>query len=141
MNAKIAVGGSAEVEQSASRLVPAGDLEVALELELGVRHDAGAGKRRAVAAPAVFGRHPPGGPGDRPDPPVAELEEVLHRLVGSKCVRGRDRRDPSCQASPGIDDDELESLLEERLELVVRLLRQDEQRAVRGTVERAARAT
>ena len=55
---------------------------------------------------------------------------MAHRLVGARHVRGRDRRDPIVERQERIDDDEAVAVVEQALELVARLLRQDDQRAV-----------
>ena len=59
MNAKIAVGGSGSSKQLLGGLAyPRVDLEVGLDLELGVGQDPGRRQRGAEAAPPVLGRVP-----------------------------------------------------------------------------------
>ncbi len=52
-----------------------------------------AGERRAKADQPLLGRIPARGAGDRADPAVAELEQVLGRLLCARRVHRRDARD------------------------------------------------
>ena len=87
-----------------------------------------------VAAPPVLGRHPAGRPGDRGDAAMAEPEQVLHRLMRAGRVRRRHGRDALVERHQRVDDDEAVVLVEQLLELVARLLGQDDQRPVRQAV-------
>ena len=75
------------------------------------------------------------GPGDRADAPVPELEQVLGRRASARRVRRRDDRDPLVERDAGIDDDEREALVLQRLQLRARLLREHQHGAVRGAAD------
>ena len=119
-----------QVEEQIRRLLTAVDLEVRLHLELGIGEDARRRERGVVAAPAILGGDPAVRTGDDRDPPVAEREQVTHRLVGARRVRGRDGRDALVERHQRVDDDEAVARVDEPLELVARLLREHDQRAV-----------
>ncbi len=108
----------------------AADLEVRLDLDLGVGHDPRPGEGGVVAAETVVRRDPAARAGDRRDAPVAEREEMLHRLAGARRVRGRHRRDAVVEAEAGVDDDEVVARVEQARELVARLLREHDERSV-----------
>ena len=112
------------------RVAPRRDLEVGLDLERRLRKDSLRRQRSVIAAPPVLRRDPPARPRDRGDAPVPEREQMAHRLVGSGCMRGRDRRHALVERQPRIDDDEPVALFEQTCELVARLLRQHDQCAV-----------
>ncbi len=58
-----------------------------------------------------------------------------HRLVGTRRVRGRHRRDPVVERHQRVEDHEPVAAVEQPLELVARLLGQDDQRAVGQAVQ------
>ena len=60
-----------------------------------------------VAAPAILRREPPARARDLRDPPVAEVEQVPHRLVGARRVRGRHRWDAIVERHQRIHDHEV----------------------------------
>ncbi len=124
-----------KVEQGVGRSAASEHLPVGFELERGVGHDARCRERGVISAPALLRREPAVRPGDRRDAPVPELQEVLHRLVGAGGMRRRHRGDVPCERLEGVDDDEGVTLGEQLLELVVRLLGEDDQGAVGDAVE------
>ena len=129
---KIAVGGSGSESSCACRLGAAWDPPVGVDDELGVEQDPGARERGAEAVEPLLGRVPAGRAGDRADPPVAELEQVLGRLLRARRVHRRDAGDTVGRRLARIDDDEGESLPLQRQQLLRRLLRQHQDRAVGG---------
>ena len=66
---------------------------------------------------------------------MPELEQVPHRLVGARRVRGGDGRDPLVERHQRVDHDEAIAAVEEPLELLARLLREDDERAVGEAVQ------
>ena len=61
---------------------------------------------------------------------MPEIEEMPHGLVRSRAVGCGDRRDALVERHQRVDDDEAIAVVEEVLELLVRLLGEDEQSAV-----------
>jgi hypothetical protein len=72
---------------------------------------------------------------------VPEAEQVPHRLVGARRVRGRDRRDALVQRHERVEHDEPVAAVEQPLELLARLLGQDDQRAVGQPCSRSSTET
>ncbi len=126
-----------ELEQRGCGGTSAVDVEVRLDHQVGVRHHAGGGQRGAVAACAFLGGQQRAGPGDRRDPPVAELEQMSGGLVGAGGVGGGYRRDVTADPLARVDDDEAEALAAQRPQLTAGLLWEDEQAAVGGSVDQA----
>ena len=117
LNAKIAVGGWGRSRSRAAASRPRVDLGLGLHLELRIRQDSGRRERRAVAATTILGGEPAARAGDLGDPPVTELEQVSHRLVGTRGVRGRDRRDPLVERHQRVEHDKAVAAVEQPLEL------------------------
>jgi hypothetical protein len=63
--------------------IPMLEVEVRLQLESRVERDPCGRQRAAVGSPSLLARHPPRRTGDRRDAAVFELEQVLHRLLGT----------------------------------------------------------
>src|SRR6266540_3281265 len=124
-----------EVEEVRCGVSPRDDLGLGFDLQCGIRQDACGRKRSAVAAATILGGHPAARAGDLRDPPVAELEQVPHRLVGTRRVRGRHRRDSLVERHQRVEDHEPVAAVEQPLEFVARLLGQDDQRAVGQAVQ------
>ena len=78
--------------------------------QVGVEQDARCGKRRTEAVQPFLGCVPAGSTGDRPDPPVAEREEMLGGELRAGRVHGGDARDPVGRCLSRIDDDERKAL-------------------------------
>ena len=62
---------------------------------------------------------------------------MLHRLVGARRVGGRYGRDAFVQRQERIDHDEPVAVVQQALELLARLFREDDHRAVGGSVHQA----
>ena len=123
------------VEQAGPGAVAAVGLELAALDERRGGEDAGAGERRAVAVRAVLGRDPALAALDDRDAAVAELEEMLGRRAGARPVRGGDDRHALGERHRGVDDDEGEALRLQVAELLRRLGRHHEDRAVGRAAE------
>ena len=131
----------AEVEQARSCLLALGDLEVGLDLERGIERDSRRGERGAVAAPAVLGRHPAGRAGDR-----ARCGGGRARAGGASPGRRptcAPRKRRGCGRRAAAADRRRRTGTRPRgaLELLARLLGQDDQRPVgrrRASTGRAA---
>src|SRR5215207_4714607 len=66
---------------------------------------------------------------------MPELEQMAHRLVGTRRVGGRDRRDPLVERHERIENHEAVAAVEQPFQLLTRLFGKDDQGAVGHAVE------
>ena len=79
---------------------------------------------------ALLGREPAGRAGDRADPPMPELEQVLIAWLAPELFAAETAGMRSFSGMSGSTTTKRIAVVEQVLELLVRLLREDEQRAV-----------
>ena len=127
---KIAVGGSGCDSSSSAASLAAADLPVGVPDQLRVGEDARARERRSEPDQPLLGGVPPFGAGERGDPAVSELEQMLRRLLRSGGVHRRDARDPVGRRLHRVDDDERVVTRLQLAQLRLRLRRQHQDRAV-----------